>query len=127
MFERKGLEYVCPVCAPLDEEDFRKIKEFLMVYPGASSYEVMRHTGVSLKQIKRYLREERLEIVGDNKGFLRCELCGKPLNSGRFCDNCYREGIAMELKGVRVASSPGRIREDKHKYLTTEIHFREKK
>jgi len=30
-FQRIGLENVCPVCAPLDEEDFRKIKEFLQM------------------------------------------------------------------------------------------------
>ncbi len=125
MFQRIGLENVCPVCAPLDEEDFRKIKEFLQMYPGASSNEVMRHTGVSLRQIKRYLKEERLEIVGDNKGFLRCELCGKPLNSGRFCELCYREGISRELKGVHVAPNK-RYKEDKYKY-TTEIRYDGKK
>jgi hypothetical protein len=125
MFERIGLENVCPECAPKDEEDFRRIKEYLTEHPGASSNDVMRHTGVSLRQIKRYLKEERLEIVGDNKGFLRCELCGRPLNSGRFCNNCYREGIAMELKGVSVTPA-ARFREDKHKYIT-EIYFREKK
>lgn len=125
MFQRIGLENVCPVCAPLDEEDFRKIKEFLQMYPGASSNEVMRHTGVSLRQIKRYLKEERLEIVGDNKGFLRCELCGKPLNSGLFCDLCYREGISRELKGVHVTPYK-KLKEDKHKY-TTEVRYHGKK
>ena len=57
--------------------------------------------GVSLKSIRRYLKEERLEIVGDNKGFIRCELCGKPLNSGRFCDGCFKEGLALRAKGLR--------------------------
>ena len=125
VFQRVGIENVCPVCAPLDEEDFRKIKEFLTEYPGASSNEVMRHTGVSLRQIKRYLKEERLEIVGDNKGFIRCELCGKPLNSGRFCDLCYREGISKEQKEVK-ATSYTRLNGDKHKY-TTEVRYHGKK
>ncbi|MDI9513634.1 MAG: MerR family transcriptional regulator [Clostridiaceae bacterium] len=124
MFQRVGIENVCPVCAPLDEVDFRKIKEFLTEHPGASSNEVMRHTGVSLRQIKRYLKEERLEIVGDNKGFLRCEICGKPLNSGRFCDFCYKEGIAREIKGVKVTPF-SRLNEDKHRY-TREIRYRKK-
>ena len=44
VFQRVGIENVCPVCAPLDEEDFRKIKEFPQ-NTGASSSEVMRHTG----------------------------------------------------------------------------------
>lgn len=117
MFEQIGLEDVCPVCALLDEEEFKRIKEFLTEHQGASTTEVMQHTGVSLKQIKRYLKEERLEIVGDNKGFLRCELCGKPLNSGRYCDDCYRDANARKMKGVKV--TPLKTgKEDKYKYLT---------
>ncbi|MGI6623088.1 MAG: hypothetical protein GX227_07935 [Clostridiaceae bacterium] len=98
-FERVAFEEVCPVCFPIEEEEFRKIKEYLTVHPGASSNEVMSVIGVSLKSIRRYLKEERLEIVGDNKGFIRCELCGRPLNSGRFCDGCYKEGQALRAKG----------------------------
>ena len=79
----------------------------------------MRHTGVSLRQIKRYLKEERLEIVGDNKGFIRCDYA-ETLNSGRFCDLCYRKGYqgAKEVK----ATSYTRLNEDKHKY-TTEVRI----
>ncbi|NLX64996.1 MAG: hypothetical protein GX022_09540 [Clostridiaceae bacterium] len=108
LFEKVAFEEVCPTCFAIEEEEFRRIKEFLTQYPGASSNEVMRHTGVSLKTIKRYLREDRLEIVGDNKGFIRCEICGKPINSGYFCDGCYKEGTARKLKergqGLRSAS-----------------------
>ena len=93
-FEKVAFEEVCPACFPIEEEEFRKIKEYLTEHPGASSNEVMQHIGVSLKSIRRYLREDRLEIVGDNKGFIRCKLCGKPVNSGYFCDGCYKEGNA---------------------------------
>jgi len=109
LFEKVAFEEVCPVCFVIEEEEFRKIKEYLTLHPGASSNEVMRHIGVSLKTIKRYLREERLEIVGDNKGFIRCELCGKPINSGYFCEGCYKEGTARKLKersqGVKSGSA----------------------
>ncbi|HHY64353.1 MAG TPA: hypothetical protein GX501_04845 [Clostridiaceae bacterium] len=99
-FERVAFEEVCPVCFPIEEEEFRKIKEYLTAHPGATSNELMAVIGVSLKSIRRYLKEERLEIVGDNKGFIRCELCGKPLNSGRFCGGCYKEGQALRAKGI---------------------------
>lgn len=106
-FEKVAFEEVCPACFPVEEEEFAKIKEFLTKYPGASSNEVMQRIGVSLKSIKRYLKEDRLEIVGDNKGFIRCELCGKPVNSGYFCDVCYKEGNAKKLKerGIGIKSS----------------------
>jgi len=102
LFEKVAFEEVCPTCFVIEEEEFARIKEFLTQHPGASSNEVMRHIGVSLKTIKRYLREERLEIVGDNKGFICCELCGKPINSGRFCEGCYKEGTAKKIKERRV-------------------------
>ncbi|HBR01951.1 MAG TPA: hypothetical protein DD738_05015 [Ruminiclostridium sp.] len=98
IFEKVAFEEVCPTCFPIEENEFARIKEYLMINPGASSNTVMTELGVSLKSIKRYLKEDRLEIVGDNKGFLRCELCGKPLNSGRFCESCYKEGREMIRK-----------------------------
>jgi hypothetical protein len=93
-FESVGLEAVCPICLPLEENEFRRIKEYLSIHQGASSSEVMNELKVSLKSIRRYLKEDRLEIVGENRGFLRCELCGTLINSGRFCELCYKEGQA---------------------------------
>jgi Zn finger protein HypA/HybF involved in hydrogenase expression len=106
-FEKVAFEEVCPACFPVEEEEFGRIKEYLTKHPGASSNEVMQHLGVSLKSIRRYLKEDRLEIVGDNKGFIRCELCGKPVNSGYFCGECYKEGNAKKLRerGLGVKSA----------------------
>jgi len=98
LFEKVAFEVVCPTCFVIEEEEFKRIKEYLTLHPGASSNDVMRYTGVTLKTIKRYLREDRLEIVGDNKGFIRCEICGKPINSGYFCGGCYKEGMARKHK-----------------------------
>lgn len=99
-FNKVAFEEVCPACFPVEEEEFRRIKEYLTRSPGASSNEVMQAIGASLKSIKRYLKEDRLEIVGENKGFIRCELCGRPLNSGRFCDGCFKEGQAKRLQSL---------------------------
>jgi hypothetical protein len=117
VFQRMDSENVCPGCAPLDEMDFKRIKEYLEQHQGASSTEVMRETGVSLNQIRRYLKEDRLEIVGDNKGFIRCEKCGVPVNSGRYCDGCYKEEVSRKMVGVKVNKEVARKGSDKHKYL----------
>jgi len=126
-FERVAFEEVCPVCFPIEEEEFRKIKEYLTAHPGASSNEVMSVIGVSLKSIRRYLKEERLEIVGDNKGFIRCELCGRPLNSGRFCDGCYKEGQALRAKGLSApySGSFGKYGEETYEKSKKGLLFRE--
>lgn len=94
LFDSNGLDVVCPACYPIEENEFRRIKEYLTLHPGASSNEVMNELKVSLKSIRRYLKEDRLEIIGENRGFLRCEMCGALVNSGRFCELCYKEGMA---------------------------------
>ncbi|MGI6123070.1 MAG: hypothetical protein ACOYIG_02630 [Acetivibrionales bacterium] len=127
-FEKVAFEEVCPACFPIEEEEFRKIKEFLTEHPGASSNEVMQRIGVSLKSIKRYLKEDRLEIVGENKGFIRCELCGKPVNSGYFCDGCFKEGIAKKQRERGIGIKPAYpLWEDKPEPTTKGIQYREKK
>lgn len=82
---------LCAMCFEQDEEDFMKIKEFLYEHPCAKVYEVVNALGMPVKKIKRYLRENRLEIIEKDNRFLFCEMCGKPIRSGKYCDNCYHE------------------------------------
>ena len=75
---------ICSRCSNNDEEDFKKVKEFLYENPGATVRDVSEETGVSDKQIFKYLREGRIEIRDDSNLFLDCERCGKPIRSGPF-------------------------------------------
>jgi len=85
-----GIQY-CPACRDKDEEDYKRVKEYLYDYPKASVSQVSMDLDISVEQIKRYLREGRLEIVDDNGNlFLECEACGKAIRSGRFCAECER-------------------------------------
>jgi Zn finger protein HypA/HybF involved in hydrogenase expression len=115
IFEKVAFEEVCPTCFPIEENEFKRIKEYLDIHPGASSNEVMSELAVSLKSIKRYLKEDRLEIVGDNKGFIRCELCGKPVNSGRYCEDCYRDRKEAILKEQGLGFKSAYIQPDLQK------------
>lgn len=83
---------ICPACKQLDEEDFKKVKDYLYRNPGAGLSQVSVDLEISVDKIKRFLKEGRLEIVSqDGNLFLECEGCGKAINSGRFCDECERE------------------------------------
>jgi len=90
LFEVTGIRSLCPECYIRDERDFEKIREYLYEHPGAKVFEVSENLGVPVPQIKRYLREERLEIIEDNNLFLKCESCGKPIRSGILCDTCKK-------------------------------------
>ncbi|HHW49216.1 MAG TPA: flagellar protein [Clostridiaceae bacterium] len=88
--EVTGIRKLCPECYIRDDKDFEKIREYLYIHPGAQVFEVSEKLHIPIPQIKRYLREERLEIIEDDNLFLSCESCGKPIRSGILCDNCKK-------------------------------------
>lgn len=93
-------EKICKECEAKDEEDFRNVKQFLYENPGATISEIVGETGSSVGKIKKYLREERIEIINrEGNLFLGCERCGIAINTGRFCKACSLD-MSSELKGT---------------------------
>lgn len=82
---------VCARCRQEDEEDFKKVKEYLDENPGANIPQVEEETGIDSKKIIEFLRQGRLEIEGEGNIILGCERCGVAINTGRFCDKCKVE------------------------------------
>lgn len=115
-----GIQY-CPACRDKDEQDYKRVKEYLYENPKATVSQISMDLDISVEQIKRYLREGRLEIVGDEGNlFLECEACGKAIRSGRFCPECERslsrdlstaaEEIRSRISRERDAYRTGRLR-----------------
>jgi hypothetical protein len=50
-------------------------------------------TNVSVKRITQYIRDGRLEISHGMAGEIICTQCGRPILTGRFCEQC-----AMDIK-----------------------------
>ncbi len=91
LFEGNQLLETCPPCHEKDEKDFDRIRQYLDIHPAAKVFEVSTSLNIPVFQIKRYLREGRLEILEKNQRFLLCERCGKPISSGYYCDECPKE------------------------------------
>ncbi len=89
-FTSNGISDKCTQCTKRDEDDFKKVREYLYLHPGAKIFDVSKELDMSISKIKRYLREGRIEIVEKNNRFLKCEVCGKSLCSGLYCDVCYK-------------------------------------
>lgn len=89
MFTYLGFgHYYCPTCKKMDEEYFQRVRDYIYDHGSASAMEVSEGTGVSLSTITQYLKEGRLEIPENSLIFIKCEMCGSNIRSGRLCREC---------------------------------------
>lgn len=85
----KGVgEYQCEDCGFVDYDDYGKVRLYIETHRGATAAEIEEGTGVKQRTIRQMLRESRIEVAEGSKVFLRCEICGKEIRSGRFCNEC---------------------------------------
>lgn len=109
LFNYIGGAPLCPKCQKELEEKFQEVKEYLRKTPGATVAQVSEAMDVSTKQIKQWIREERLSLSVAGADGIVCEQCGQPICSGRFCDKCRVEmantlaGVLAKPKGVEVS------------------------
>lgn len=92
-------EYRCEKCKHVSYDDYGKVRNYVEKNGRATAAQVAEATGVKQKTIRTMLKESRLEISEDSSSFLRCEMCGKNIRSGRVCPQCevaYKK--AMEEK-----------------------------
>lgn len=81
----------CPECALKDEQDYQIVRRYVKDNPGSLIHNVETNTGISKEKILNYLREERLEIVGNTISFLKCSKCSKTIYTGTICEECRRK------------------------------------
>ncbi len=88
LFQYIGGQVLCPSCREELENKFTEVKEYIYNNKGASIAQVSEDTGVSPKQLKQWIREDRLILSEATPDGITCEKCGTPIRSGRFCDQC---------------------------------------
>lgn len=79
---------ICPTCEKLLEDKFQEVKKYVKEHPEAPITMVAEENDVSVHQIKRWVRQERLAFSDASMVGLECEKCGAMIKTGRFCDNC---------------------------------------
>ena len=87
---------VCPACIKEEDDNYLKIFRFLSTRPAATAQEIAQETQIDIKEIYRYVRENRLRLVKGDTG-LTCESCGIAISQGKICDKC-RQKLAEDLK-----------------------------
>lgn len=114
---------LCPNCVKELEQKFQQVKQYLRDNPKAPLNMVSEENDVSVKQIKQWVREERLSFTEESHITLECEGCGASVLSGRFCDKC-KASLQHELSGaikhktgtVAAKPKPGSTK-DRMRYL----------
>lgn len=108
---------LCPACVKKMNDVYEQVKAYVYDNPGATINQVAEENEVSVQQIKRWIREEKLAFSEQSDIGIECEKCGKMILTGRFCKDCkkhmedqfgnmYREPErVVERKKVRDASA----------------------
>ena len=99
LFNYNGGMPLCPGCVTKLEEKFQDVKEYLRQNPNAPLSVVSEENDVSVKQIKQWVREERLTFTEESQITLECENCGSKIRTGRFCDKC-KTSLHNDLSGA---------------------------
>ena len=88
MFNCVGRVPLCPSCAEQMEKKFQQVKEYVWEHRTATIQDISDNNDVSVKQIRQWVREERLTFADDSPVGLECEKCGATIKTGRFCEAC---------------------------------------
>jgi hypothetical protein len=99
LFNALGNEKMCPSCKKALEDKFQEVKSYLRENPGSSVEKTALECEVSTKQIKQWVREERLVLSSPTESGITCENCGKPICSGRYCETC-KAALMGDLMGA---------------------------
>lgn len=110
-------EPLCGGCKNKLEELFVVTKQYIRDNPGSNVEQVAEACEVSPRQIRRWVREERLTFSDDSLVGLECERCGRMIHSGRFCNECagglekaFNQAYAYQVDKKPKGSSAGKMR-----------------
>lgn len=79
---------ICPACNKKMEDRFNIVKEYIRDNPNVPMAKVSEDTEVPIQQLKKWVRQERLQFSKDSGVTIDCECCGKPILTGRYCSDC---------------------------------------
>lgn len=100
LFNYLGGQPLCPECIKELDVKFDEVKAYVYDHPRESIQVVSEACEVSVAQIKRWVREERLAFSDESQVGLECESCGRMVRTGRFCEAC-KDKMAKSFESVK--------------------------
>lgn len=83
---------ICPKCYQEVEKEYEICAKFLRKREnrGSNIHQVSKATGVSVKQITKFIKEGRISVDGNPELGYPCESCGFLIRKGNICESCMR-------------------------------------
>ncbi len=97
---------ICPSCQEKLEEKFKEVKDYIRENPNASLQNVSDAMEVSVKQLKNWVREERLTFSDDSPVGIECMNCGAMIKCGKYCEACKGRMINTLSHAVEEKPKP---------------------
>lgn len=120
----KGIKDVCAACVKDIDQEYVDCSIYLRENKGASIHDVSEETGVTVKQITKFIREGRISLTdAPNLGF-PCDTCGKHIREGNMCESC-RTRFSKDVS--RLNESQRREAEARKTAMRTSYNIREGK
>ena len=97
---------ICGNCLERIDKDFLTVRDYIYEHKHSDMDTVSEETGVPKQIIMHLLKEGRLTIEDPENvgGLLLCEVCKKPIGTGRMCKDCKGK-VANTMQ--RSINSPG--------------------
>lgn len=73
LFNVLNNERICPACQKKLEDKFHEVKQYLEDHPGASVEQTATDNDISTKQIRQWVKEERLILSSATEAGIVCE------------------------------------------------------
>lgn len=99
-------EPICPLCREKNEEKFQEVKKFIQDNKKANINEICEACDVDQKQVRQWVREERLVFSEDSPVKINCEGCGAQISTGRFCARCKKDNVNNFGAASKSAEAP---------------------
>ncbi len=121
----KNFRDVCPVCMRDIDKEYELCSQYLREHKGAIISELSEQTGVSIKQITKFVREGRISMVDAPNMSYPCESCGVLIRENHLCDSCRAKfmnatknfGSSVEKGKLTIAEQSGTIVKGAYKGL----------
>lgn len=100
---------LCQPCIKELEHQYEICVEYLRENRGTNIQELSDATGISIKEITRFIREGRISIANAPNMMYPCEVCGTLIREGPMCESCrsrLRKDFSNAVKEVAAADTP---------------------